>query len=134
LVGCLGGTAMTLVWRSRPLLETLLAGRQSMPPATGIDGLKGPGWFLSILIEGQKDAVTSAMILLFFLFLGMLPSQRRWPAVLVFGAIGVLMTFLGSPSPSLPVRLTISVVSAALLTWILLRWGALAAIAAHTIR
>ena len=133
LVGSLFGVGMTLIWRSRPLLEAILAGRQSIPPAPGIEELKGPGWFLAGLIDGQKDGITSAMILLFFLFIGMLGGARRWPA-LIFGAIGTLMTFLYTPSTSLPARLIIAVWSAVLLTWVLLRWGALAAIAAHTIR
>src|SRR5262245_18193294 len=134
LIGCLIGTGMTLIWRSPPILEMAFGSRQSVPQTAGIEGLKGPGWFIATLIEGEKDAITSAMILLFFLFIGMLGNENRKVPAIVFGSISTLMTFLFTESDSLPARIVISLASAVVLTWLLLRWGALAAIAAHTVR
>jgi serine/threonine-protein kinase len=130
LIGLVIGVGMVGIWRIRPVLETLFAATESVPAARGFMALSGPGSLIAGLLDGQKNAIQSAMILLFFSFMGVGTMKVRWPAWLIFGSISVLMGFLMTPSTSLPARLLMSVAYAVCLTTLLMRFGVLAAIAA----
>jgi serine/threonine-protein kinase len=133
LVGTVFGVAHLLVQRSRFFLEGASTGVVSIPFVGPLWNLAGPGSFLANLLDALGEGIQFTMILLFFLFLGIAPSRVRWRGPIIFGAIYTLMAFLASTSTSLPVRILISVVSAVLVTTVLARFGALAAITANLV-
>jgi serine/threonine-protein kinase len=111
------------------LVETAFHGNSGQPYLPDLDALNGVRYELSFLLNGLDNAVFAGLLSLFILFLLRAVLRKQWLAMILFVAISALAQAFGSSTPW--VDYSVAAASAAVVAFVLLRFGLLAALSAN---
>ncbi|HXB74326.1 MAG TPA: serine/threonine-protein kinase [Candidatus Acidoferrales bacterium] len=111
------------------LAGTAFQGNGGQPYMPALEALTGVRYELASLLNGLNNGIFGGLLDLFILFLLRVVLRKQWIASLVFVAITALTAAFGSSTPW--VDYPVAAISGAVGAFILLRFGLLAAIAAH---
>jgi serine/threonine-protein kinase len=129
LAGMTLGAVAFFVFRVSKIAPALMGAAPPQPSIGDLDSLLGIRGAVTLILGTMISSILSPMVLLFVFTLGRLPARDRWSPPLIFWSITTLLTTLARGDGNLLVDFVTSAFVAAMITWALMRFGLLTAMA-----
>ena len=126
------GAGFGLVLLGLSMAGTAFHGNGNQPFFPPLESLLGIRWEFGNFLNAVNNGIFGGLLSLFILFLLRLILRKMWIATVAFVAISTLTDVLGSSTPW--VDIPVSALVAAVVAFVLMRFGLLAAIAAFACR